>query len=115
MKALLCAILLCSTAQAQSYRAMGNDYVYVYGSPNITYRCAAILSYFDTTGSSVYYADSCQKVSEDSQQWPPFPQQDIRVSLDFVSAKVPRFFRDCQFVAHAQNLDRTTSTVIDCR
>lgn len=100
--------------------ASGPDNVYVYGTPNKNYQCTVYLAYFETQGNGVLYADRCTETNHDSTNWPQFPAQNVRLSMDFAPRKSavpaqPRIFGDCQFVAHAQNQDRTTSSVVDCR
>ena len=94
---------------------IGADHVYVYGTLNRNYQCTVYLAYFETDGGSVFYADKCVATSSDAGFWPVFPPQPIHVSLDFMSPRFARFEADCQFVAHAQAVNRQTSTVIDCR
>ena len=95
---------------------LGPDHVYVYrDGQNTNYQCDTFLAYFDTEGGSVLYADNCAVTSTDTNNWPFFVPQPIYLSLDFQSARLARVMEFCLFVAHAQNPDRTTSTVIDCR
>lgn len=114
MIALIAALALAATPTLRN--AYGLDHVYVYGpTGNTNYQCDVFLAYFNTEDESVFYADNCYQTSVDSTNWPHFAPQNIRVSLDFFSRKMSRISDECLFVAHAQNADRTTSTVIDCR
>ena len=106
--------LLCTPAVAA-----GQDYVYVYGDGvNQNYQCSILLAYFDTTGASVFYADRCVPMSKDNGNWPAFPESSVYVSLDFAESlrgSPKRFVGDCQFVAHADSRNGSSSTVLDCR
>lgn len=100
--------------------AAGPDAIYVYGTPNRQFQCQVYLAYFNTEVESVLFADHCKETSRDFTNWPHFVPREIYISLDFaprISAwpGQPRILRDCLFVAHAQSVNRTTSTVIDCR
>ena len=112
---LIAALMIAGIAPAWADE-LGPDHLYIYTpTGNQSYHCTVYLSYVEGTGHSVYYADDCVATSRDNAIWPQFPPQPIRVSLDFRSPKFQRLERDCQFVASALAVNRTTSTVVDCR
>lgn len=95
--------------------ATGPNHVYVYGSPNLSLECAiGARFYVDTAGNGVLVAGGCTTQAVDWLWWPDFPLLDIRVRVDAIERKLP-IVGVCSFVAHANNGNGTTSTVIDCR
>ena len=108
MRSLLVLMLLASgIAQAQ-------DHVYVYGTPNRSFDCQNSMFYVDTSGNGSIWTEGCSLLSEDTGTWPVFPALEIRVHLERADQR-KHFNATCRFVAHAQNPDGTTSTVVDCR
>ena len=92
----------------------GPNHVYVYGSPNRSMECPlGTRFYVDTVGQGFLAAQGCVTLWLDWQWWPSFQPLNIRVQLEG-GFKVP-VTGTCLFVAHANNGDNTTSTVIDCR
>lgn len=92
----------------------GLDYVYVYGNPNRSYQCDNYLVYLETEGYSSMTSVGCVLTGIDSQWWPVFPPMPISIYLDDVLEPSP-LQTVCQFVAYANPISPSTSTVIDCR
>lgn len=112
---LIAALMIAGIAPAWADE-LGPDHLYIYTSTgNKNYHCQVYLSYIETDGGSVYFADDCVATTRDTWSWPHFTPQPIYVSLDFRARKIARFTKDCLFVASAMAANRTTSSVIDCR
>lgn len=95
--------------------AIAQDHLYVYGERgNDNYQCESYLTYIDTDGDSSVTMTDCQYTGSDYNNWPVFRAQPIRVTL-YGPAFKRTIFKHCQFVAHAMAVNRTTSTVVDCR
>lgn len=105
---LISALFCTGIAQAQ-------DHVYIYGNKvNRSLNCENYLFYVDTSGNGRIWTERCMLLKEDTGTWPVFPSLSIRVHVEEYNRK-PHFNANCLFVAHAQNADGTTSTVVDCR
>lgn len=94
--------------------ATGPNHIYLYGTPSWSLECASRLTYVETLGNSVLVADECALVGVDFTYRPLFPIAPIRTNIGF--DYTPKRLRGvCNFIAHADNGNGTTSTVIDCR
>ena len=111
----LLALMLAGIAPAQADTKLGPDHVYVYHKGgNINYQCTSYLTYVETDGASSATMSGCVVTGTDKWTWPVFPPQPIRLTLYLPKADMP-WEGHCQFVAHAMAVNRSTSTVIDCR
>ena len=112
---ILLAIIASSSASAAMTNSAKPDNVYVYhNGGNVSYQCRSVLSYFDTTGSGSIVMQGCDVMNTDTQSWPRFPAQSIRIRMYGPAFKIP-YEAQCSFVAFAMGQDRSTSMVIDCR
>ena len=125
----LIGLILCALAVAPaiaagqgiakpSFTRAQADILYVYGSPNKTYRCSIYIARFSGDGMDYYFAERCILAGTDSMDWPSEPFRQIRAWL-FMANQVPpnppSIGFDCSFVSNDRLTNGRTKTVVDCR
>ena len=94
------------------------DTLYVYGTPNKTYRCSIYIARFSGDGLDYYFAERCILAGTDSMTWPDAALRPIRTWLFMANQAPPNppsIGFDCSFVSNESLPMDRTKTVVDCR